>query len=516
MAPHQQAQTQQTSNVGSNTRQIRLPDGTTFTVTNNLQPEAVSQSSCLHKKTDRNQLPKDKLSEFFTTAVKKTHPRYKLITPNLKGDDSLQESHELAQLIRATKDHHTRYDMGDVFTIVFPVNLQAGPDLLPRTVNLYSDHMLVTPEEVSLSNAWYQRYINHATMPWIRQNLQLTSEFGKNECDLSLHNKVMESYDVIVSGSPSSGGGPLHFKLMMDLLVSHTESIAESLVDNIKSYDIKDLKGEDVGTAVTLMRNATKRLYDIRRLPTRIEEIFLDVYQTTTVEEFNFTFRVMSHDIKRKLLGPSAPHTNRFSSHMVNTSDEFQRDLKEKSEAIHLIAQNLYTDLVYKKAWHGANSPGDDKVTLPARSTPSKTVCWNCGEAGHRLDECPKPKNNEKIEKARKAFLENKKSTGGADRKVTGKFAPPKSEEKNRRTIDGKPMFFNRRTKRWVDDRDAVATTATSAPKEPASDSTNNNNASQKKAKPQLDPEIAAGITEMVGNLMLKLSSTGTDAADRY
>ena len=42
-------------------------------------------------------------------------------------------------------------------------------------------------------------------------------------------------------------------------------------------------------------------------------------------------------------------------------------------------------------AYHALNTAGKWHVNHKRVSTASTSTCWNYGEAGHRLNECPKP-----------------------------------------------------------------------------------------------------------------------------
>ena len=83
------------------------------------------------------------------------------------------------------------------------------------------------------------------------------------------------------------------------------------------------------------------------------------------------------------------------------------------------------------------------------------------------LDQCPKPKDQDRIKANKKIFFDskkqgdNKKNGKGKGKPKTGKFAPPSEAEKNRRIIDGKPMYFLTKVKRWVDDRNPPEATKT-------------------------------------------------------
>jgi hypothetical protein len=67
---------------------------------------------------------------------------------------------------------------------------------------------------------------------------------------------------------------------------------------------------------------------------------------------------------------------------------------------------------------------------------------------GHSLKDCTKPQNQAQIDQCKKAFKEANKKNGGKG-KGKGTWSPPKPEEKNRRVINGKQMFYVQKNQRW-------------------------------------------------------------------
>ena len=100
-------------------------------------------------------------------------------------------------------------------------------------------------------------------------------------------------------------------------------------------------------------------------------------------------------------------------------------------------------------------------------------TCWNCGTKGHKLTDCPHPKNNKQIDVNRKAYdaAKAKQGQGGGsgakkEGETKGKWAAPAKGESRKKVIDDKPMYYNPRLKRWVDDKHA--NTAQTPPPTPA------------------------------------------------
>ena len=77
----------------------------------------------------------------------------------------------------------------------------------------------------------------------------------------------------------------------------------------------------------------------------------------------------------------------------------------------------------------------------------SELTCWNCGKHGHDLRSCPEPRNQDRIDKARASYRENKKpgtskpggSGGGGSGYSRGKFGKPPARGETVRFINDKP-----------------------------------------------------------------------------
>jgi hypothetical protein len=153
----------------------------------------------------------------------------------------------------------------------------------------------------------------------------------------------------------------------MHEVTSTTEDSIRALTSRITNMKLTNFKGEDVTNAASQLRGAITALEIANQVPHNIVERLLDIFQTTSVVEFNATFRVMS--IQQRTLC-----MNFVRSEIMN------------------LAESLYSDFSSKGEWNGVANPGDDSVFLGQR----ETVCWDCGETGHRARDtrCKRPKKH--------------------------------------------------------------------------------------------------------------------------
>jgi hypothetical protein len=121
------------------------------------------------------------------------------------------------------------------------------------------------------------------------------------------------------------------------------------------------------------------------------------------------------------------------------------------------VATKLHTDYLATGKWTGLSTKANQSSFVAQQSQNNKNnngnknskklSCWNYGADGHSIKECTKPVNQPLIDQRKKAFREARKK-GKAD-----KWSPPTKEEKNRRVINGKPMFYVKSKKRWENDK---------------------------------------------------------------
>ena len=301
------------------------------------------------------------------------------------------------------------------------------------------------------------------------------------------------------------------------VLVNDYESVADVLIKQLKAFKISSTPGENVSSAVTLVRSACSRLYDIQRLPSTIELILLALYQTTSVPEFNQMFHSASSQRTYASLGSdAAPSHGAFLPAR-------QKELRDLCEEINVRADRAYTRL--RPVWNvpSPRNDGGSSLVVAPNGTPTKggdmppfhiysqqallaSLCWNCGSKDHLLNKCPLPRNHSKIDANRKNFQEakHKQASSGSSTNPSSsrsKWAPPRTEERNRRNIDGKPMIYDAARKRWNPDNNASGNVVAAPAPAPAS-------APSPSGDQIPDIEAAlAGLTRQFGTTVTALSA---------
>ena len=413
-----------------------------------------SEVNTLYKKADRADLyKKDRLALIAAATEKKEATYFTALALALDDESKLDDCYNIGTKVEKVEARHRLYDMHDVFTIVVPE--ADGKTLKEEAYNLYTEYATVTPDMVASSNKWYNSWPKGPT--W-QENLNWTHQFFEYNVATEVAEKVNELYMLYPI---ESRGGPLYFILLMNQLLSQTEEAVLALQVRLKKLNLKNIPGENVDKAISLARAAILRLETFNKTPEDLVRNLLKSFQTTSVASFNEVFRHMEKQ--------------RFLDQALGGG----RD-KLTASGIFNVAAAQYRLLWEEGEWTGVRTQGEAIFTNRTGGR-TRGVCWNCGNPNHQLPDCKLPRDQSKIDKMKEAYRKEKrekKADGGHDdgkktegNKPPSKWRPPTADENNRRSINGKPMFWSDHKKKWVPDRrgtknaNAAATTpATPAP----------------------------------------------------
>jgi hypothetical protein len=379
--------TTQTNEVTINGVKIKIAS-TKKTITN--------VEAALYPKSNRNNMSPEKLNDLFEKAVSKTQTKYDILNLKIADPDKLEETYDLEMAISRTKAHHIKYDMNDVFTIVKP---NADPTKF-EFVNLYDNYALLTEREVADSNEWYATMTEGDDNAWFLQNLKLTHEHLSNNVEDSLVTKINETY---YTYPVEKRGGPLFFKLMMDLLQNNSQEAAAYLVNVVINLKITDFDGENVDKVISLIRGAINRLENLRTksgktaIPDDFTDSIIKVFKTSSVPAFNALFEHFSIAVQLSSFGGST------------TTSVAVKDILR-------FAELQYRKLSSTNEWTGVKTKANQSVFHAPVNKKAEVTCFNCG-GKHSLKECTKPRDDAKIKANRKLFWNNKVGNKGNNNK---------------------------------------------------------------------------------------------------
>ncbi len=344
-------------------------------------------------------------------------------------EDVLKHVHNLQYQIKALRAHATEHDIIDVMTIVIPKNLKESPELEPQRYNLFDDYPKLTPTIVANSNAWYSRWIEH---DFIADNLNLTFTLCKNNTEDTLFNKCLEEYETF---HPMQRGGPLMMILVLLKIHNASEQHMEYLKLKVEGLKISTMEGEDVDTAVSLINSAYTTFKSIstknhNRVPLEWPKTLIQVFQTTSVPEFNRVFKTEADEARRDA-------DKNGGQPVWPTHEQLTKLASATYNRLKLSGEWDVPKAAKSKAYFGGQTGSGSRPPPSGRPT---RLCWNCGSPDHMLPECPKPLDQVRVDKARQQF--RTRSRGNA--------YPRRPQNK---VIDGKPMVCNQKGAYVLDQR---------------------------------------------------------------
>lgn len=342
----------------------------------------------------------------------------KLAVPSLKpdADGKLSEVHNLQTQLKQLKEHLIKYDMYDVFQIVVPVDVAKSPQIYTKTFDLFEDYPKLNVDMVANSCTWFNTWVE---ADYIAENMTYSLELIKNNCTDSLWLKQWETHGEF---HIAQRGGPLMLFLVLNKIQSSSETALDTLKEQLKALVISKLPGENVEDAVAFIKSAYSALQsastsDHCYVPEDFPKTVLKIMQTSSVPEFNQTFADEQKDVQvqsaKRGLKPAWP------------------DVYETCN----LALAEYDRLKLDNAWCVTTKQG--KSALNASNM--TFVCWNCG-GNHLLSKCDQPRDEAKIEAARKAFKARRSGRQGKKGKWDDKGRPLKLNKKGAYVVD---------TKRW-------------------------------------------------------------------
>ena len=309
-------------------------------------------------------------------------PNTIFILPDPKADDEiLTRTQTIANLLDNLRRHLQKFDMLDCFRLVVPTQLDhqgnvIGPHLYldPHnnivTIDLIKNYANLDEPQVVTSVTYLRKYGRDFDI----ENVDWFQELMINVCDPILSSKINER---LTGYSIKNQGGPLFLYLMLQLIISTSEVASKALITRLDNLKIYQIEGENVLNVVSLVRKALERLELVHQVPENILDRLLDIFQTSSVKDFNSLFAAMK---------------------MQKTIDERFYVNRFTPEIIFETAQIAYTNFHESNKWVGF---AQDQATF--------FTCHRCGKEGHFAAKCPQnTKTTKQSNKNQPTNTENK------------------------------------------------------------------------------------------------------------
>lgn len=381
----------------------------------------------LYDKTKRSTLTPESLQAFLRSAITYVLPKgNKLSSPPLvDAEGHLKAVNNLGVQLRLIKRHLTEHDMIDVFTIVFPKGDVRDSPEVSELVSLFDAYPRLHPAIVANSNTWYHLW---ASASYLAENMNFSYELLRKNTEDDLWLKCQEDYEEY---SPPQRGGPL----MLFLILRRIQDVSESAIDHVKqsltSLRISDIPGEDVDRAVSLIKSAHALFKSASSsyhcyIPEDFPKLILELFQTSSVPEFNQAFK----------------REQELAQHQADKTGQMVQ--WPTVQELTSMATNSYKRLSSSNQWLVTPAGRRRALTagVPDNGPRKPTIrCWNCS-GPHPLTECDKPKDQAKIDAARKAFAKAKRERRAASKGKESSNQPPARE---RKIVNGKPMIKNKK-----------------------------------------------------------------------
>ena len=170
------------------------------------------------------------------------------------------------------------YDMDDVFKIPSTYNGNLPADDC-EAINLFQDCSKTDLSLVIQANEFYYAY----GAEYHAENIEWSGEKISNSCSASLRNKILEE---VQDFKVSEKGGPVDFKIMMDLVIVTSDTAMRAVVNRINDLKLSDFDGENVLLFGSYVRGATLLLKNHNAIPHDLTQLIYKGLKMCSCVEF--------------------------------------------------------------------------------------------------------------------------------------------------------------------------------------------------------------------------------------
>lgn len=262
-------------------------------------------------------------------------------------------------------------DMTDVFSI--PDSFEENPDPnveeewpagAAESVDILNEPTSVTLEVTKKMSIFLAR----RGQGYHAENLLWSGTKLLNSCDKTLREKIEEK----TIGYPvECQTGPVHFKIMIDLILSSSDQSMRSLATRLETAKMSDYPGENVITASSFIRTAALMLSNNDSLPKDVIELAMKIFKTASTKDFRDEIVQM------------------WNNHKQGVKTITLEEMLTAAETSYLALKST------PGGWEAAEPEPQPDVAFY-----NQGGCFNCGSLDHLVRDCDKPKDEQTIQAA--------------------------------------------------------------------------------------------------------------------
>jgi len=338
-------------------------------------------------------------------------------SPTLSKDGDLSELdsvHTIGMRLAILRRDCAKWSIDDPFQVPSKMDFDPTMDCyVPAVdaalVNLFDSYSTIDLDLLKRFSEFQVRY----GPEWLVENNLWSAEKVLASCSDKLKDRVVEAMEDLAEYHKT---GPVLLKIALTAITSDSAAYVRKIKGLIEKAKLTDFVSEDVNTAVSWFRGAHKLLLSHNQVPDDFILLVLRAFKAASTPDFANFFDVV--------------HTNQETGVKVYKLTE-----------VFDLARTKALDLQKESKWTPSASAGLSEDSFFYQQA---VVCFNCGETGHRVPECPKPRDPVAIEKRKTEYMANRKPRGSNRGRRGGRNGdrdasriPPRAGEPHTRTRDG-------------------------------------------------------------------------------
>lgn len=338
--------------------------------------------------------------------------------------------------VKCIRKQAAEYDL--LFVTDVPTGLKPGISADMSDEELMNTNIddLFCDEWVCLFNEWgklkgteslklWQRVLtlHPQVLPEDKDSNRLTFQLVRNSCTMALQDSVKKSWEKAFS-EPSARGGATYLYTVLCHIYGGARAVTESLKNEITLFSklgLSMFQGENASLAnIHFTENVIRHLYDREALTPEMEN---EVITGFTLCPNPLMKRLFTAKEEAKLQADIEAKVGDYVLSRTRTQDELYDALK----SLFASGEEIYKTLIQNRQWVSASGKS---LVMKAAAIGSENrlvgiICFNCG-GNHPLFKCPEPKDQSKIDAAKKKYLEEKakkseaRKSGIPERGVSG------------------------------------------------------------------------------------------------